>query len=1104
MDDTYVDVSLLSTFVEAAVSEFQAAEKTAEDQPDFVLEKGLGYKAQHGLVVSSESDVIVTLRAFINSYVDETKQILSKRNLPPDQQYLALQRLSSAAQIAILSTEFSDELKAEIADAYQQLCDEAGVAQAEVSVRSSAVGEDSSDAAFAGAQDSYNFRLGKDDVILHVLRDFASGFNVRALEYRLSQIEKDIKERQTTPQEAIKKFHFNNIAVSVCIQITIDPDVAGNVFSVDPSSGMPIITIDSNFGIGETVVGGIVTPDNYQISDDDKLIVRTMGTKTKIRLRSSDGKGIEESPMPEDKVYAWTLTDKQVKEIARQARLIAQRYGIYMDMEFVICKKTGKVVLVQARPETTHNEWNMKHPGVIPMRRYEVTEEAAKTATHIVKNKDGASKGAATGRVWFVKKITMEVLANFKKGDILVAERTDPDFLTLFKRAGAVVANEGGRTSHAAITSRELGIPAVIGVNDLDTLKSLHGKVVTVDGTRGNIYEGKVPLKLVGEDIDTREIMKEYPTETSVGLILADVDQAKALHLLRNIPDFKVGLLRAEFVLGAIGTHNRGLKAYDYGIYDRVVSLHREGTLESEVQRIELQLENLSQDTPTEEETLLWEMVTIAKSKLDGDMIKVIEYIKKTNEDIRKRLKTSGYKTGHELYVEMLAQTTALHARSFEGKDVIYRTTDFKSNEYEGLLGGFLFEPKEPNPMLGYRGVSRSIDPWEIEAFIKARNKYGANNLHIMFPFVRTQEELAQTLIAARAQGLRRGVDGLKVFVMAEIPSIATLPHSFLKYVDGFSIGSNDLTQGELMTDRDAQRLQETYDEENPSVTEATLSIIFAAIKQGKEVGYCGMGVSNSPFIAAMCAVAGITSASATPDVYVNTKRIIHDIESQGITVAKLGNWMQKYKEEKMKKALQELVNTGLFSSSTAGVGGARIDFTPEEAYSWIIAASRIANADTLSGDPDISKRGQSCLRALNKAIKPVIHANTDWNQIVNQALNKAGFHDAREYDQMIMLMQVFEEQASELFGVIPHTPKFSHSTIFRDKVKYLYQRLKTIDEEIEKKRATIRLLEKKSVDSLDIKSEEGRLALLSFIKEHLKKAKRHTLYWANEFGLTD
>ncbi len=991
LDNAIVDFITLNQFIENAIAEYGSQDLS---QPKFVYKKGKEYRKVHSEGISGEKGI--TIRQFINSKIAETKKILAEKGNDEAALYDAKISLSITAQIAILSVEMSEDIKSDIAAGYKDICDRSNIENVEVAVRSSAVGEDSDDAAFAGAQDTYVYIYGTDNVIEHVQRDFASGFNVRSLEYRISQINKAIEKARVkakkageqfdeaaTRARALRSFDFDNIAVSVVLHRMVHSTKAGTVFTVETNTGMAgVVQIDVNYGIGESVVGGLTTPDNILRGFDGKLRVRTLGAKEIKIIRNEDGVGSHETETSGEERISWVLSKEEEDEILRMAVIIHKKYGKYMDIEFAI--DDSGIYMVQARPETNWNEVMELYPGIIPMRKKEVTDAALKLAVKdklILKTADGASAGAATGEVKFINEINKEAFVNFRKGDILVAERTDPDFLPLMNIAGAIVANVGGRTSHAAITSRELNIPAVIGVGDLDLLKSLDGKEITVDGSNGHLISGSVALEEKGEDIDTNIIKNNYPTNTSVGLILADVNAAKKLSQLKNIPDFKVGLLRAEFVLGAIGVHYQALKAYDANIFDSLYELINNGGIKELV----CSLCEKNSEEITEEEHLLIAMYGTGGAN-NGE--KLLEVLEKTKIEIEIRLLVAGYGSGHEFYTEMLSQQIALFAKAFDGKDVIYRTTDYKSNEYQGLLGGTLFEPDEDNPMLGFRGVSRGIDAWEAEAFKKARDQYGAINLHIMLPFVRTEQELIETTASLQASGIERGDKGLKLFVMAEIPSVGQNPRSFLRQIDGFSIGSNDLTQGVLMTDRDLAKLQAVYDEEDPSVVQQMLAIIFEAIRQGKEVGFCGMGVSNSPFIAAFCAVAGITSASVTPDVYEKTKIRVHDIESSGISVKTLGSWMQKDKMAKMGAAIEQLVGNSVLNSQEA----APLKESALKAYRWAKATLRDAYAE---GD-------KATELALTKATKPIVQALQDYTILVAGALKMYEPVEEVDYDVFV------------------------------------------------------------------------------------------------------
>jgi len=991
LDNANVDSVFLDQFVKKAIAEYGNQDLT---QPKFVYKKGRECRKVHSEGIPEEN--AITIRQFINRKIAETKKTLAEKGNDEAALYDAKISLSIAAQIAILSVEMGEDIKGDIAAGYKDICDRSNIDDVDVAVRSSAVGEDSDDAAFAGAQDTYVYIYGTENVIEHVQRDFASGFNVRSLEYRISQINKAIEKARikakkagvefneaATRERALRSFDFDNIAVSVVLHRMVHSTKAGTVFTVETNTGMEgVVQIDVNYGIGESVVGGLTTPDNILRGFDGKLRVITLGAKEIKIIRNEEGVGSHETETSLEERTSWVLSKEEEDEILRMAVIIHNRYGKYMDIEFAI--DDSGIYMVQARPETNWNEVMELHPGIIPMRKKEVTDAAMKHAVKeglIMKTADGASAGAATGQVKFIREINKEAFVNFKKGDILVAERTDPDFLPLMNIAGAIVANVGGRTSHAAITSRELNIPAVIGVGDLELLKSLDGREITVDGSNGHLIKGAVTLEEKGEDIDTNKIKNNLPTNTCVGLILADVNAAKKLSQLKNIPDFKVGLLRAEFVLGAIGVHYQALKAYDANIFDKLLELIKNGEIKEAMKA----LSEKNEVEKTEGELLLMSMYATGGANNGDNLVDVLE---KTKTEIETRLQVAGYSSGHEFYTEMLSQQIALFAKAFDGKDIIYRTTDYKSNEYQGLLGGILFEPDEDNPMLGFRGVSRGIDAWEAEAFKKARDQYGAINLHIMLPFVRTEQELIETTASLQANGIERGDKGLKLFVMAEIPSVGQNPRSFLRDIDGFSIGSNDLTQGVLMTDRDLAKLQDVYDEEDPSVVQQMLAIIFEAIRQGKEVGFCGMGVSNSPFIAAFCAVAGITSASVTPDAYEKTKIGVNGIENSGISVKTLGSWMQKDKMAKMGTAIDMLVDKGVLNSQQA----VPLKESAQAAYNWAKAALRDA----------LRKGDKATELALTKATKPIVQALQDYTMLVASALKMYEPVDEADYDVFV------------------------------------------------------------------------------------------------------
>ncbi len=581
-------------------------------------------------------------------------------------------------------------------------------------------------------------------------------------------------------------------------------------------------------------------------------------------------------------------------------------------------------------------------------------------------------------------------LNKVSKGDILAAERTDPDMVPGMRIASAILADVGGDTSHAAITSRELGIPAVIGIQRPETLRSLEGQEVTVDGSRGLVYRGIIPLVEVGGEMD---LSKLPATKTKVGLILADVGQALFLSRFARRAGLRSGPASGRIHAGQHRRPPAALEAYDNGTLpmlgeqkvkdldarlskivreqlaagfisvdinlrkyvglvtglsaeldrlaeqqagpkgsDEVLAIHRkireldrqlDEHMEMAARRLDLikpsrnlethvavilgywdELQEKSddpdavkrryeikhlisrrveavKDEPLIKETL--ENIHAVRRELSRQVgiSAEIEELSALPEKIKRQLFSRGFRSGKELYVQTLSQGLGLFAMAFHGKDIIYRTTDFKSNEYRNLLGGMLFEGFEDNPMLGYRGVSRNIHDWEIESFKLARGIFGGKNLQIMLPFVRTMEEArSMKRYLERVHKLVSGRDGLKIMLMSEIPSNAILAKQYIQEFDGFSIGSNDMTQMVLATDRDNSALRHIYDEEDPAVVWALLVTIFTGQKFGKKVGFCGQGVSNSKILRGLVAIAGIVSASVVPDTYYRTKLDMAAVEA--------------------------------------------------------------------------------------------------------------------------------------------------------------------------------------------------------------------------------
>ena len=449
-----------------------------------------------------------------------------------------------------------------------------------MAVRSSAAGEDSRKKAFAGLQDTYLNIVGENYVVQAYHWDCASAYNLRSMTYRREAILDAVAKAERTGDDEIavrakQEWAIENTSLSVCIMRMINPVISGTAFSADTSTGCrgtvrkDLVSIDASYGLGEAVVSGLVTPDKFYVfqrEDGQEVVIRYMGCKDKRIVYKESGRGTKVETVEDEMAYRWSLSLAQAESVAKGVRLISKGYGgMIMDSEFCI-DQWDRLWFVQARPETRWNEELEMHPHTIFMRRKEVVESAAKEAEVLLEG-NGASRGAGQGQVRYLRS-ALE-LNKISKGHVLAAERTDPDMVPGMRIASAIMADAGGDTSHAAITSRELGIPAVIGIKRLEKLRTLDGQDVTVDGSRGKVYRGLLPLVEVGGEIDVSQLPA---TKTKIGLILADVGQSLFLSRLRDVPDFEVGLLRAEFMLGNIGVHPLALEAYDLGGLDAVVS----------------------------------------------------------------------------------------------------------------------------------------------------------------------------------------------------------------------------------------------------------------------------------------------------------------------------------------------------------------------------------------------------------------------------------------------------------------------------------------------------------------------------------------------------
>ncbi|WP_297048644.1 PEP/pyruvate-binding domain-containing protein [uncultured Desulfovibrio sp.] len=1114
LDETKVNGRVVRSVVDKEYGRIDWMDPEINGDPDFLQKfvRQLG-KQSHDAAKASGEEAHTKLRTFINNIVEGFAT--SPEGI--DQ----LRKRSVLVQAAILSVELPPEVDEAVRGAYKAICEENGDDMTPVAVRSSAAGEDSRKKAFAGLQDTYLNMVGPDHVAEAYHWDCASAYNLRSMTYRREAILDALAKAEETGDDSIadtakKEWAIENTSLSVCMMQMINPVISGTAFSADTATGCrgtarkDLVSIDASYGLGEAVVGGKVTPDKlyvFQRDDGSEVVIRQMGCKD-MKIVYDEKGGTREVPVPELEALRWALSLSQAEKVARGVRAVSRAYGgMIMDTEFCI-DANDKLWFVQARPETRWNEELELHPTTIFMRRMEVDPKAAAAAEILVEG-NGASRGAGQGTVRFLRS-ALE-LNKVAKGDVLAAERTDPDMVPGMRVASAIMADVGGDTSHAAITSRELGIAAVIGIQRVEVLRALDGSDVTVDGTRGRVYRGLLPLHQVGGEMD---IARLPLTKTKVGLVLADVGQALFLSRLRDYPQFEVGLLRAEFMLGNIGIHPQALEAFDNGelevvveaklkeLENRLSKLLREqmgaGLIVfnfnlreyvGEITGLSAELNTLA-DTDknlTSDEILLQhrkmreldhkldqhmemasrrlevlktsadladhvriimgyddELALLSSSDPESPkraaeieasveahiqrvkdlpaVVKLLENIRRLREEvglrsglkkemddvrnlpdkIRAIIKARGFRTGKEHYVQTLAQNLALFAMAFYGKPITYRTTDFKSNEYRNLLGGNLFEHQEANPMLGYRGVSRNIHDWEIEAFKLARGVYGGSNLRMMLPFVRTLEEArSMRCYLDQVHKLRSGQDGLKIILMSELPSNAILAKQFISEFDGFSIGSNDMTQMVLATDRDNARLSHIYDEEDPAVVWAILVSIFTGQKYCKKVGFCGQGVSNSVILRGLVAIAGITSASVVPDTYFQTVFDISAVEEENIPPSGLGQWLTRQHH----KRLSELMES-------SGYGHILKKYTePQDIQEWYEGELQRRH-EQLREHLDTPKEDfyRAELQNFRATFhKPVIYATWNWEDTVLDALHQAGFADFEEQGRAMLKAREIE-----------------------------------------------------------------------------------------------
>ncbi|HEY5627812.1 MAG TPA: phosphoenolpyruvate synthase [Nitrospira sp.] len=760
-----------------------------------------GVKVPNGFAVTAEAYRLFLQEAKLDAVIRSILKDLNTHDLNN------LRQRGKQVRQAILGETLPPALADAIVDAYDRL-GEGQPEPVDVAVRSSATAEDLPDASFAGQQETYLNVQGHLSLLEHCKRCIASLFTDRAISYR-----------------ADKGFDHFKIALSIGVQRMVRSDLAtaGVMFSIDTETGFrDAVLINAAYGLGENVVQGTVNPDEYYVFKPTltqgyrPILQKILGTKEmKLIYDIGGGKMVKNVPVLQADRLKFAVTDDDILTLARWACVIEEHYSAKrgtlspMDMEWAKDGLTGELFIVQARPETvqslkerdTLETYRLKEKGKVLITGRSVGEKIGQGPVRVIKN--------------------VQQIHEFKAGEVLVTDKTDPDWEPIMKKAEAIITNRGGRTCHAAIVSRELGVPAIVGTEQgTDLLRD--GQAVTVscaEGDIGYVYEGKLPF-----DVEKLNVKGLGRPKTNVMMNLGNPQEAFGLSF---VPNDGVGLAREEFIISTyIKIHPLALLNFDR-LDDQ--------TLKTEIERL-----------------------------------------------------TAGYADKPKFFVDKLAQGVAMIAAAFYPKDVIVRLSDFKSNEYADLLGGRAYEPKEENPMLGFRGASRYYDPryregfaLECRAMKQVRDEMGLTNLKLMVPFCRTVEEGRRVLAEMERHGLKRGEQGLEVYVMCEIPSNIVLADEFSEIFDGFSIGSNDLTQLVLGVDRDSEIVAHLFDERNEAVKKLVANVIRAAKAKGRKIGICGQAPSDYPEFARFLVEQGIDSLSLNPDAVMKTTKMLLDMEQR-------------------------------------------------------------------------------------------------------------------------------------------------------------------------------------------------------------------------------
>ncbi len=767
----------------------------------------LGVKVPHGFAITT-----LAYRQFIAATDLDQKLSYLLSNLDTHDVEDLLDR-SSLAQSLILETPLPLKLEDAIKHAYRQLCQQYGY-EVDVAVRSSATAEDLPHASFAGQQETYLNVRGEQMLLEACQKCFASLFTARAISYRQNQ-----------------GFDHSEVALSIGVQKMVRSDLAasGVMFSLDPETGFRnAVLISAAYGLGENVVQGTVNPDEYTVFKPalkqgfDSILRKKLGSK-KLKLvydDSDSAKSTKNLPVSDSERQKFALNDRDILQLARWACSIEDHYSqVYegytpMDIEWAKDGITGELFIVQSRPETVQSQ---KAQNVL--RNYQLQDHSKVLVTGC-----GVGDVIGQGKVRVIQ--DFHNIEHFQDGEVLVTERTDPDWEPLMQQASALVTNQGGRVCHAAIIARELGIPAIVGTgNSTEILKT--GTEITVDcaeGETGRVYEGLLPFRI------DETVLENLPRPRTQ--LMMNVGNPNEAFRLAAIPNDGVGLARLEFI---IANH---IKAHPLAL---------------------LNYPNLQ----------------TAEGNLDSDLCAELAKL------------TRGYEDKSQYFIDKLAEGVGTIAAAFYPQPVIIRFSDFKSNEYAKLLGGSRFEPQEENPMLGWRGACRYYDEQyrvsfglECQAIRRLRDEMGLTNIIVMVPFCRTPEEGRQVLAQMANHGLVQGENGLQVYVMCELPSNVILAEEFAELFDGFSIGSNDLTQLTLGLDRDSAAIAQLFDERNQAVKRMVAMAITAAKKRGRKIGFCGQAPSDYPEFASFLVEQGIDSISLNPDSLLKTLLQISEIEN--------------------------------------------------------------------------------------------------------------------------------------------------------------------------------------------------------------------------------